>query len=122
MAGSAWSQPHVQVGHLKRDRVFADHQGVFQYVNHSMIHTFGCSAEQFREMALFDLFNDREQSFPKLEDLITDGIQFHEMTWITPAQKKIRGELKSTGIFSEDGEFLGLRGVFRDISERKKVE
>ena len=45
-----------------------------------------------------------------------------EVTWVTKYGKKILVEGNIVGTYDSDGEFAGTRAVFRDVTERKKIE
>jgi len=100
-----------------------DKDGNFIYVNASIARTLGYSKKEMAEMSVTGILDEKtlEEHETKLKELIDKTEIAYEPAWLTKDGKVIYGELKVVAIYSE-GKFLGSRGVFRDITERKKVE
>lgn len=101
-----------------------DKEGVFSYVNDAMANTLEYLKEELIGMHISGILDKDtlEASRLKHEELAAAGSLVHELVWETKNRKKIDGEMRVTAIYDDKGQFRGLRGVFRDISERKKVE
>lgn len=103
----------------------ADNQGNFSYVNNAMAKTLDHPKSDLLKMHLVDIFNKETRDLmykPRIGELITNGEISFEPTWMTARGNEIYGEVKLVAIYDENGEFLGSRGVFRDITLRKKSE
>ena len=101
-----------------------DKNATLVYVNEAMLRTLGYAKEDIIGMALHDIM-DRDSmnsSKERRQQLIDSGEDIHEIVWETKNRKKIVGEMKTVAIYNQAGQFDGIRGVFRDITERKKVE
>ncbi|MFH1846275.1 MAG: PAS domain S-box protein [Candidatus Omnitrophota bacterium] len=101
-----------------------DKDGKFIYVNDSTIRTLEYSREELLEIKLKDILEgeDRKDFNIKEQELKEKGELECVLVWISNNGKKIHGEMKVSAIYDESGKFSGSRAVFRDISERKKVE
>ena len=96
----------------------------FTYVNQAMIRTMGYAREELIGMPFSEIL-DRDtvdESMQKRKDLIESGEDIHELVWEKKNRQKVYGEMKAVAIFNDKGEFQGIRGIFRDITERKKIE
>jgi len=103
----------------------ADKDGNLTYVNESMARTLGYSKEEMIGMHITKVLSKEtlEKAFkPKLEELITKGEISLEPTWVTKDGKEIYGEIKVVAVYDSDGNYAGSRGVFRDLTERKRAE
>ncbi|MBN2104805.1 PAS domain S-box protein [bacterium] len=102
----------------------SNEQGVLTYVNSAMVRALGFSRKELLGMPFHDLLANESLSVSKQrrEQLLSGGEDFHELIWESKTRKKIIGEMKATGIFDDEGHFKGMRGVFRDMTERKKIE
>lgn len=56
------------------------------------------------------------------QKLIKTGNLKYELTWVSKSGKLIDGELKISAIYDKNGNFNGSRGIFHDLTERKKIE
>ncbi|MFC1569317.1 PAS domain S-box protein, partial [bacterium] len=99
-------------------------QGVLTYVNAAMIRALGFTKGELIGMPFQNLVDKSSMNISKerRQQLISMGEDFHELIWETKTRKKIIGEMKAVGIFDDDGNFKGMRGIFRDMTERKKIE
>jgi len=102
----------------------SNRQGVLTYVNAAMVRVLGYSRGELTGMPFNDLLDKKSLSLSKQrrQQLLNTGEDFHELIWETKSRKKIIGEMTATGIFDDEGNFQGMRGVFRDMTERKKIE
>ena len=101
-----------------------DENGTITYVNMAMANTLEYLSEELIGKPLYDLYESEsldEAKKMRLE-LIDRGEDLHRLVWESKTRKRIYGELKVVGSFDENGQFLGIRGIFRDLSERKKIE
>jgi len=101
-----------------------DKDGKFTYVNDSMVRTLGYSKEELIGMHITQLLSKETlKNFkPNWEELITKGEIVVEPTWVTKDGKEIYGEVKVVAIYDSNGNYAGSRTVFRDITERKRLE
>jgi len=101
-----------------------DKDGNFTYVNESMARTLGYPKEEMRGMHISQVMNEETtKDFDRLwEELVTKGKFTHEFTWMTKDGREIDGEIKVIAVYDSDGEYAGSRGIFRDLTERKRLE
>ena len=101
-----------------------DKQGILIYVNEAMLRTLGYSKEELIGMSFHDIMDrgSMDSSRERRQQMIDSGEDIHEIVWETKTRKKIVGEMKTVAIYNTAGQFDGIRGIFRDITERKKVE
>lgn len=108
-----------------RDAMFiTDSIGRFTYVNQSMTELLGTPKSELLAKQIDDIMD-----FDKLHEhtesdwyAFAEGEEVHEVTWETNTKKEIIGELMASDAYDGEGVFQGVRGIFRDITERKKVE
>jgi PAS domain S-box-containing protein len=102
----------------------ADKDGNITYVNESMARTLGYSKEEMIGMHITQVISKESlKNFkPDLEELITKGGISLEVAWVTKDGKEICVEGRVVGIYDSDGKFAGSRAVFRDITERKRMQ
>ncbi len=98
--------------------------GLLTYVNNAMATTLGYAKEEMIGMPFSEVLDkdNLEKSKIKRQELIEVGENIHLLSWETKTRKKIFGEMKAVAFFNNEGQFQGIRGVFRDITERKKIE
>jgi PAS domain S-box-containing protein len=101
-----------------------DADGVFTYVNEAMLHILGYSREEMIGLPFAEILDKDNLEYAKMKrrQFVEWGEDIHRLVWETKTRRKIHGEMKATGIYDTDGRFQGIRGVFRDVTERKKVE
>jgi two-component system, sporulation sensor kinase E len=99
-------------------------QGIIVYANAAMIRMVGYARKELIGMPFQDLLDQESLVISKQrrQQLLESGEDVHELVWETKTRKKVIGEMKAVGIFDDNGHFKGLRGVFRDVTERKKIE
>jgi two-component system sporulation sensor kinase A len=99
-------------------------QGNIIYANAAMIRTVGYASKELIGMPFQDLLDQESLAISKQrrQQLLESGEDIHELVWETKTRKKVIGEMKAVGIFDDDGHFKGMRGVFRDVTDRKKIE
>ncbi|MBN1782134.1 PAS domain S-box protein [bacterium] len=98
--------------------------GILNYINGSMIRALEFSKKELIGMPFQELMapESLELSKKRRQQLLDSGEDIHELILETKTRKRIVGEMKTVGIFDEHGLFQGFRGVFRDMTERKKIE
>jgi len=101
-----------------------DAGGMMTYVNDAMANRLGYLKEELVGQPLRDLFDKESLDEAKeiRQRLLSSGENLHQLVWETKTRKRVWGEMKAVGHFDEQGRFQGIRGIFRDITERKKIE
>lgn len=101
-----------------------DENGVLTYVNTAMTNSLEYLPDELVGKSLQDLYAEEslDESKRMRLQLMDQGEDLHRLVWETKTHKSIYGELKVMGSFDESGQFTGIRGIFRDLSERKKIE
>jgi len=94
------------------------------YVNSGMANNLGYTQQEMQKMTLSDIVHEEyKEEFEKQQaELVETGDVIYEPVWETKNRQKVYGELKAVSIYTPEGLVVGTRGVFRDISERKKIE
>jgi len=97
--------------------------GNFIYVNDSMARTLGYSKEEMIGMHITSISTEEDAKIFKAKSnkLIKQGMFSHETVWLTKEGEKVYGEEKVVAFYDSDGNFMGGRGVFRDVTERRKA-
>jgi PAS domain S-box-containing protein len=91
------------------------------YANPAMVHTLEYSLEDLKSMTLSDLVvQSPGESIKKSVD-IHEGESLKEVVWKSKSAAKRSGELVISVILNQDGQLIGLRGIFRDTTDRKKI-
>jgi PAS domain S-box-containing protein len=98
--------------------------GKFTFVNDSMVRTLGYLREEMVGMPFQEILNkDTLEDVKKIrEQCLEAGDDIHKLVWETKNRKNIYGEMKSVAIFDNDGQFHGIRGVFRDMTKSKDIK
>ncbi|MBN2417476.1 PAS domain S-box protein [bacterium] len=101
-----------------------DASGRLIYCNPVMQYTTGYTIDELRSMHLSALMEiDREQPFSEAyHDLIEDEDKPRDCQWHDKDGKTIYGELNGCGIYNDSNQFLGFRGILRDVTYRKRLE
>ncbi len=102
-----------------------DKDGKFTWVNESMVRTFGYSKKEVIGMHITQFLTKEtlENTFKsKAKELLTKGEISFADTWLAKGGREIYGELKVVAFYASDGKYAGSREVFRDRTERKKLE
>jgi PAS domain S-box-containing protein len=102
----------------------ADRDGNFSYVNAAMLNSLGYVQGEMRGMNLTVIMDkDTKEVYRKNRfEFSRKGDITYEPVWEAKNRRKVFGEMKETAIYDSDGIFSGSRGVFRDTSERKKIQ
>ncbi len=94
-----------------------------RYVNRAWQETLGYGEDEISRLSIFDVVHPEcVDCGPEFKSVVCghkDG-RFETM-FITKGGEKISVEGNVSAVF-EDGKFAGTRGIFRDITERKRVE
>jgi len=101
-----------------------DQNGRFVYVNKSWLKTLGYTKEELKNLTIFDILHkDYIAHCKKIIEEISKGKSFDRMeaVFITKDGREIYVEGSINGRF-ENGKFVSTRAIFRDVTERKKME
>ena len=101
-----------------------DMDGKFVYVNKMWLETLGYKKEELEKLNLIDIL--RKDQIPHCMELfkeVAKGKDFKgiEVVFLSKNGKEIMLEGNVNARF-QNGKFVATRGIFRDISDRKKVE
>ena len=101
-----------------------DKDGKILYANTSMAKTLGYSKDEIIEMYITELCSRETQKRADKHILLglkRKGEYSFETKWVSRDNHEIYGEIKVTPVYEGDI-FIGSRGVFRDVTIRKKAE
>lgn len=98
--------------------------GTFTYINAAMANHLGYNKDELIGMSIQDLYAKDTVEASKImrQSNIVEGEDIHQLIWETKNRRRIYGEMKVVANYDSKGHFKGIRGVFRDISERRKIE
>ena len=99
-----------------------DKKGKIIYVNRDFC---GYKKEELMKMHIIELIAEETlpSYAPELKNLIKNGrINLIDVSCKRKDGTKIVGELSVVAIYKTDGKFNGARGIFKDITERRKAE
>jgi len=98
--------------------------GTFAYVNTAMANHLGYAKDELIGMSIQDLYAKDTVEASKMirQSFSAEGEDIHQLIWETKNRRRIYGEMKVVGNYNSEGQFKGIRGIFRDISERRKIE
>ena len=94
------------------------------YVNKSMADTLGYSKDELTGMHISKVISEESMTnfLPELKKLIEKGRLAIEATWVKKDGGRVHGELYINAIYDAHGNYMGSRGVFRNITDRKVAE
>jgi two-component system, cell cycle sensor histidine kinase and response regulator CckA len=94
-----------------------------KYVNHAWLETLGYQEHELSGMSIFDIIDPACQDCgPEFKSVVCGFIDGRfETSFITKEKKRIVVEGDVSAI-TEDGKFVGTRGIFRDITARKQAD
>ncbi len=107
-----------------KDLIFVkDRKGAYRLVNDAMISFFGIGAEGFIGKSAVDVFDSEfaGQIVPSDKEALAGETVEHEMTPTVGGSVRILSVIK-TPLRSPNGDIIGICGIARDMTERKKVE
>jgi len=101
-----------------------DRNGKFLYVNRKWLETLGYTREEVKKLTLWDIL--RKDQIPHCMKVFKkvcrgEAVEHVETVFVTKDGKEIQVEGNANAHF-KDGKFATTRGIFRDISKRKKME
>ena len=93
------------------------------YVNRAWLETLGYRQDEISSLSIFDVLHPEcEDCGPEFKSVVCGSREGRlETTLITKKGEKIIAEGNVSAIV-ENGVFVGTRGIFRDITERKRAE
>ncbi len=102
-----------------------DADGNTTYANRAMLDALGYLQKEIRGMHITQFFTKEslEEDFkPNWKKYITHGRMDIDVRFRSKAGREICGELRCVAVYDGNGEYVGNRAVFHDITERKKME
>jgi len=91
------------------------------YANQAMISALGQSLQMLQTKKLSDLVYTESGKTEDPSDGTEEDESRRELVWKSKSGEKIYGELITSVILNDQNKPVGLRGVFRDVTERKKI-
>jgi len=98
--------------------------GSFEYVNPAWMNTLGYNEEDISRMTLFDIIHQESQDHCRLayqRVLAGEKLNNIEAKFVAKDGRTITVDGSSVCLF-KDGKPVATRGIFRDVTERKKLE
>jgi PAS domain S-box-containing protein len=94
------------------------------YVNRSMADTLGYSEEEMIGMPISKVISEESMAnfVPEVNELVENGQLSIEATWVKKNGEEVHGELSVKAMYDAHGNYVGSRGVFRNVTDRKRAE
>ncbi len=94
------------------------------YVNKPMADTLGYSKQEMTGMHISEVISEESMAgfLPEVKELVENGGLNIEATWVTKDGEKVHGELNVNAIYDAHGDYMGSRGVFRNITDQRQAE
>ena len=96
------------------------------YVNRALMENLGYEKAELLGKPVSILLGEKTKkeyyTDEKNKKLLNEGKVSYELYWKAKSGKEIFGELKIAAIFDDKGNFAGSRGIFHDLTERKRHE
>ncbi len=101
-----------------------DEEGRMVEWNERLVEISGYSSEELEDMHALDFFpeDQKEKISKSIENVFQKGSTVVEADFLTRSGERIPYSFKATRIDDEDDETIGLTGVGRDLTERRKAE
>jgi PAS domain S-box-containing protein len=102
-----------------------DMHGRFLYVNRAWKRALGYADEQIKDLTLWDVIHpdSLEQCRQKFQTLLATGtLPFVEVKFRTRTGETLLLEGSTSCSYNEQGQPVATRGIFRDVTERKRAE
>jgi PAS domain S-box-containing protein len=89
-----------------------------------MADTLGYSREELIGMHISEVISEESMAnfLPELNELVENGKLSIQAAWVKKGGEKVHGELNVNAIYDANGNYTGSRGVFRNITDRKRAE
>ena len=98
-------------------------EGQLLYVNQAMEDSLGYPKNILLELSILDiLYTNKEINIKQLFDSWLSDEKQHQIQLKTRKKAILWGEIQIVGIFTDKNKLRGIRGIIRDITERKKIE
>jgi len=103
--------------------ILADPKGKILTVNRSMLNILGYKENELVGKSADTLFVEERFRSEMLRKLLKDGVlKNYETKWKTKSGEEIQVSFSGSVVRSKEGQIVGIVGVIRDITERKKAE
>ena len=101
-----------------------DKYGRFTYVNQAMVRVTGYTEAELLSKHVVELSPEDSSGYhlKRPDDLITDEGETRELTWKTASDQVVYGDVTATGVFGHENEFRGIRGVFRNVTDKRRIQ
>jgi len=112
------------LAHVDDGVYMIDDKGFFTFVNSVIEQRSGMSREEFRKLHFLDIVSsDHHDHVQKNFEEVMKGKEVppYELAYHRPDRGMLEVEINTKPVF-RDGKVVGLIGVSRDISERRKIE
>jgi PAS domain S-box-containing protein len=101
-----------------------NNDGRFEYVNAKWLEALGYTREEIKQLTLMDIL--RKDQVPHCNELFErvrngEALDRVETVFVSKDGREILVEGNVNGQF-KNGQFVATRAIFRDITERKKIE
>jgi len=102
-----------------------DRQGRFLYVNNAFTQMFGYAKKEIlANLRILDVIaeEDRAASHGAIDEILRGVTSVRESTFIRKDGARFIGETHSGPLHKKKGEVVGVRGILRDVTERKRAQ
>jgi PAS domain S-box-containing protein len=102
---------------------FSSVEGKILECNQSFLNITGYEKEDFRQLNALDLYTNKEQRLNFQNQILSYGfVKDFEIQLIKKNKELIYCEVSSNAFKDAEGNFIGYKGILRDITRRKKAE
>lgn len=102
----------------------ADAKGSLTYANEAMLRALGYSRDELIGKPISGLVSKKslKEHLEQEKLLVSMGTTAYEPVWTAKNGKEIIGEITIVAVYDRRGNVVESQGIFRDVTERKKIE